>query len=129
MEKRVYFNPHLLRDELLSSLVTEEQIIQSTRYIEDLALSLGVSPNKIAKPVPYKVEILASYYTLMITALQQSMMNSDGSENGEDAYELKRKVYAKMVYDLEGQITRGMLLGYTSTRRRAFPEVLPLSRG
>ena len=126
---RVYFDVDDVDDELLKEYLQQyDGIAKSTRYIEDLAAGLGVSPEEIIDPVPFKVAELAECYALMETAKKKSMMNGSGGEDGADAYELKRRVYAAEVSRLEAQITADTLTGGQSVRRRTFPGSIPLYR-
>jgi hypothetical protein len=125
---RVYFDVGGVDDELLKDSLTPEAIDKSSRYIEDLAYGLGVEVRDIVDPVPFKVSELAEDYALMETAKKKSMMNSNGATEGADAYELKRRVYAREVSELEGQITADMLEGTDSVKRRTFPGSVPIYR-
>ncbi len=106
-----YFSLSEIRDELLKNLITEEDVVESTAYIDDIAIRLGVRPERIVTPAPFQVRTLAMNYALMLTALNASMNNGTGGENAADAYELKRQVYAKRVASLEEQVTALTLLG------------------
>lgn len=122
-----YFDRSEIRDELLKDLITEEDIADSTNYIEDIAMRLGVSPLRIPKPAPYQVKTLAMCYALMLTALNASRNDGGGGDNEADAYELKRRVYAKRVAELETQVTAQTLLGGGSAGKR-FPVSIPMRR-
>lgn len=122
-----YFDITEVRDELLKQLITEHDVAESTSYIDDIAIRLGVRPERIAVPVPFQVKMLAQAYSLMITALNASMNNGAGGENEADAYELKRRVYAKRVAELEAQITVSTLLGGGSSGNK-FPVSIPMRR-
>ena len=93
--KRIYFNPDDVVDALLAKKITDRILIKSSLYIEDMALNFGVQKEEIADPVPFKIARLAMVYALMMTALENSRMASDGSQDGADAYELKRRVFAE----------------------------------
>lgn len=122
-----YFNLSDVRDELLKGLIKPEDIAESTAYINDIALRLDVNPDRIPSPAPYQVKTLAMCYALMNTALNASLNNGAGGENEADAYELKRRVYAKRVAELEAQITAKTLLGGGSSGK-SFPISIPLRR-
>ncbi len=122
-----YFEASEIRDKLLQKLVKQEDIEESTAYIDDIALRLGVMPARIPSPAPYQVRTLAMCYALMTTAQNETRMNSDGGEDGADAYELKRRVYAKRVAELEAQITAQTLLGGGSAGKK-FPVSIQLGR-
>lgn len=125
---RAYFDTANIDDEMLRDCVSEEHIRRSSAYIEDVAESMGVTPERILRPTPFKIQRLAEAYALMETAKKQSMMNTNSSVEGADAYELKRRVYAAEVERLEGQITADTFTGGLSARRRAFPMSVPLYR-
>lgn len=122
-----YFEITEIRDKLLLKLVKPEDVTESTAYIDDIAIRLGVTPGDIPIPAPFAVKTLAMCYALMTAALNASMNNGAGGENEADAYELKRRVYAKRVLELESQITAQTLLGGGSVRKK-FPVSIPLAR-
>jgi hypothetical protein len=122
-----YFALGDVRDELLKELITDADIAESTAYIDDIAMRLGVRPERIPEPPPFQIKSLAMSYALMLTALNASMNNGNGGENEADAYELKRRVYAKRVAELEAQVTVQTLLGGGSSGRK-FPVAVPLRR-
>lgn len=122
-----YFTMSDVRDELLKGLITEDDIAESTAYIDDIAIRLGVRPERIVTPAPFQVKTLAMSYALMLTALNASMNNGAGGENAADSYEIKRQVYAKRVAALEDQVTAQTLLGGGSSSRK-FPVSTRLGR-
>lgn len=122
-----YFTISDIRDELLKGLITEADIAESTAYIDDIAIRLGVRPERIVSPVPFQVKTLAMSYALMLTALNASMNNGAGGESAADSYEIKRQVYAKRVASLEDQVTAQTLLGGGSASRK-FPVSTRLGR-
>ncbi|WP_371366294.1 hypothetical protein SRRS_07170 [Sporomusa rhizae] len=122
-----YFDPFEVRDKLLKGLIKQEDIADSTQYIEDLALRLDVDPARIPVPAPYQIKMLAMCYALMSIALNASMNNGAGGENEADAYELKRRIYAKRVAELESQVTAKTLLGGGSQKMK-YPVSIPLGR-
>lgn len=107
----MYFEIEQVRDKLLKDVLSEEDIDESTEYINNIANRLKVDHTQIPSPAPYPVRTLAMYYALMICAQNETVLNSGGDEAGDDSYELKRKTYAKQVADLEGEITAETLLG------------------
>lgn len=113
-----YFTMGDVRDELLKGLITEDDIGESTAYIDDIAIRLGVRPERIVTPVPFQIKTLAMSYALMLTALNASMNNGAGGESAADSYEIKRQVYAKRVASLEDQVTAQTLLGGGSASRK-----------
>ena len=110
----MYFEVEQVRDKLLKDVLSEEDIDESTEYINNIASRLKVDYAQIPVPAPYPVRTLAMYYALMICAQNQSVLNSDGEEAGSDSYELKRQIYAKRVSELESGITAETLLGGSS---------------
>jgi hypothetical protein len=122
-----YFEQVDVRDALLKGILKQYDIDESTAYIDDLAQRLEVSPARIPTPPPFQVKTLAMCYALMLCAGNKSMMNGDGGENGADAWELKRRIYAKRVDELELQMTATTLTGGGSTGRR-IPTSIPLRR-
>lgn len=110
------------RDALLGEDVTEEDILATTDYIDDLAWQIGVDPSNIPNVnVPYKVKQLAIYYTFMNMAQDSSRMNNK-AQDGADAYEFKRRVYASKVDALVEQMTPRVLLG-NNFHDSAFPVI------
>jgi hypothetical protein len=93
-----------MQDGMLKKIVTVDDIAEAEEYIDDLAWSVGIDPIRIPKiEVPYKVRKLAVYYALMTVANNKSIMNQRG-QDGADAYELKRKVYAAKVDEITKDI-------------------------
>lgn len=122
-----YFDPLEVRDELLKTILAEADILDSTAYIDDLAVRFGVNPSKIPTPAPFQIKMLAMCYALMQTALNASMNNGSGGESEADAYELKRRIYAKRVADLESQVTAQTFTGGGSSSKK-IPLSTPLRR-
>jgi hypothetical protein len=122
-----YFELADIRDSLLQKLVRPEDVEESAAYIDDIALRLGVNPGRIPSPAPFQVKTLAMCYALMLTAQNASRMNSDGGEDGADAYEMKRRIYAKRVAELEAQVTPQTLLGGGSAGKK-IPVSIPMKR-
>lgn len=118
----------LQRDELLKSAVSDNDISEADDYINDLSWSVGIDPIRIPTEIPYKVKQLAIAYALMTAASNKSRMNQKG-QDGVDAYELKRKVYAAKVTSLTDDITASpsILLGRNS-RPSTFKSIA-LTRG
>lgn len=125
---RIYLDKTKLHDELLAECVTDDEIEQTGRYLEDLALGLGVAAAKIVNPLPYRVYRLCECYCFMLTAWKQSRMNDQGSENGYDAYALKYREYKSLVAEYEALVTAEMLTGESSIKRRTFPSSIPIYR-
>jgi len=126
---RVYFDAATVDDEMLKDCILQKHIAKSSKYIEDLAESLNVDIDEILDPTPFKIGELAESYALMETSKKQSMMNTTGTAEGADSYELKRRVYASEVNRLEAQITADTFTGGKSASRRTFPMSAPVYRG
>lgn len=107
-----YFDPADVRDNLLRGLLTDADVGESTRYVEGLAARLGVKAADIKTPVAYPVAQLGLFYALMVCARNASTM-SEGKTNdsGEDAYELKRKIYEREYQAWESRITAETFAG------------------
>lgn len=127
---KVYFDLTVIEGEsLLKTVVGISHIEKSTRYIENLAISLGVKVDEITNPIPMKIQELAECYTFMEAAKKKSKMNASGSSEGADAYELKRRVYAAEVDKLTKEITANDFLANKSSTAWEFPFTMPLYRG
>lgn len=122
-----YFDPLEVRDVLLKDILAEADILDSTAYINDLAIRFGVSPSNIPTPAPFQIKTLAMCYALMQTALNTSMNNGSGGESEADAYELKRRIYAKRVADLESQVTAQTFISGGSSSKK-IPLSTPIRR-
>ena len=105
------------------------EIIKSSLYIEDMALNFGVQKEEIADPVPFKIARLAMVYALMMTALENSRMASDGSQDGADAYELKRRVFAEELKQIEAQLSADTFSNGQSSIKMTAPFAVPILRG
>lgn len=122
----IYCNNEDIRDELLKTLVTDDDFKEADSEIEDIARSFDVNPANIPKsPVPSIVRKLAAAITLTITARNNSLMNNS---DGEDAYEKKRQVWAKEVDRLSNMITPNLLLGGKPPEKRRFPFTIEVKR-
>lgn len=119
---RIITLEELPKDELLQDLVTNEDIAATHEFIEDFSWSKGVDPIEISNThVPYKLKQLAINYTYMTVANNKSIMNNK-AQDGADAYDLKRKVYAAEVERLKNEITAPVLLGH-SPRQSLIPTI------
>ncbi len=127
--KRIYFNPDDVVDALLAKKITGRILIKSSLYIEDMALNFGVQKEEIADPVPFKIARLAMVYALMMTALENSRMASDGSQDGADAYELKRRVFAEELKQIEAQLSADTFSNGQSSIKMTAPFAVPILRG
>lgn len=122
-----YCSPEDIRDELLKGLVTDDDLKEASDEIDDLSRSLNVNPARIPNPAPNIVKKLAAALTLTITARNRSLMNNAG-DDGEDAYEKKRQVWAKEVDRLSRMITAELLLGGNPPEKRRFPIIMEMKR-
>lgn len=123
----IYCTHDDIRDELLKELVTDADFVEASAEIDDLARSLNVDPVQIPDPAPNIVRKLAAAMTLVITGRNKSLMNNAG-EDGDDAYEKKRKVWAKEVDRLSNMITPELLLGGKPPEKRRFPIMMEMKR-
>lgn len=122
-----YFEVAEIRDQLLKNIIVQSDVDESTNYVEDLALSYGVSPDDIPKDPPYIVRKIAMYYALMTCAQNTSRYNDEGDDVGPDAYEMKRRMYASRLSDIEGKLTAASFAGGASAVTR-FPTRIPMRR-
>ena len=98
----MYFNMEEVRDVLLRDQLTDEDVAESTDYVNGLAARLGVLPDHIRTPVAYPIRQLALFYALMVCARNQS---------GDDAYERKRAIYEKEYMRWEARISAETFTG------------------
>lgn len=122
-----YFEIDEIRDELLKNKINQKDINDAGNFVEDLALSFGIRAEEILDPAPFKIRMLAVNYALMTCAKNLSVMNLKGAD-GDDAYALKYKIYAKEVERLEGQICADTFTGGRPLKKRTFPVAVPLYR-
>lgn len=116
----IYFNSDKLNDALLETLVTQEIIDESSRYIENFALTLGVRVDQIKLPPNYMISRLAESYCYMIAALRKAKF-STGKDVDQDAFALKYTLYKSIVNTLEDQITAETFTGGSSAKKRRYP--------
>lgn len=122
----MYFDRENVRDALLKGMLSEEDIDESTDYVNNLAARLGVKPEEIAEPISYPVEKLALYYALMICAENASKPTAKDGEAKDDPYEKKRALYEERVRYWERQITRETFVGFAG---KSAGEFMPLTIG
>jgi hypothetical protein len=121
----MYFDTEDVRDLLLKDRVTDEDVNESTQYVDGLAVRLNVSPNKIRMPVAYPIKQLALFYALMVCARNQSIMvEGRDMEAGDDPYEKKRAIYEKEYQRWESRITAETFTGLSG---RDSGEAIPLT--
>lgn len=125
---RMYFDLDDLHDSLLNKRVSDWIMHKTSQYIEDLAKNYGVAPEDIKNPTPFKVNQIAVYYALMTAALESSRMASNGEQDGADAYELKRRVYADMLKDLLDEISAETFTEGLSAPANPFPMSIKIHR-
>lgn len=126
---RIYFPVELLDDDLLTELVTAKTVMKSSGYVEDLARSHGVEPEKIAEPTPYTIERIAEVFVYRETALKRTHGNAAKDDDSIDEYERKRQMYQKELECELAKVTAETFTGGVSARERAFPMSVPLYRG
>lgn len=122
------FEMYEVRDELLKQIVKEHDIANATEYIKMLAASYGVPTERIKFPCTWPVKQLAIAYCLMCTAERRSMMNTDGTTDGADAWELKRRQYAIKVENLKADFRAETFTGGAPSRGRV-PVNISMQRG
>lgn len=127
--RRIYFDTDDVVDALLGKKITDRVLVKSSLYIEDLAMNFGVRPECIAHPVPFKIARLAMCYALMTTALESSRMASNGEQDGADAYELKRRVFAAEIKDIEEQLSADTFTNGQSAISAVCPMTIHVLRG
>jgi hypothetical protein len=121
----MYFNAEAVRDLLLKDRITDEDIQESTDYVNGVAVRLNVSPDRIRVPVAYPIQQLALFYALMVCARNQSIMvDGRDMEAGDDPYEKKRAIYEKEYQRWEGRITAETFTGLSG---RDTGEAIPLT--
>lgn len=104
-----------INDTLLKKTIVQEDIDESTKYIDAIALTFNL-PDGIDNP-PFEIKQLAIAYTCMRRALYLSGKPVNGDA---DAYELKRKAYEKDVAKWESKLTLELLVGSKQSRRSYF---------
>ena len=107
----MYFNIEDVLDVLLKDLLTDEDIQESTQYVNGLAARLSVAPDHIRTPIAYPVSQLALFYALMVCARNASALIDGNLETKEDAYERKRAIYEKEYLRWEARITAETFTG------------------
>lgn len=126
---RIYFDVKMLDDALLKSYVTPNIAEESTGYVNNFAINLGVNPKRIPDPAPFAVQQLARLYAYMTAAFRKATF-STGKEATDDSFALKFKAYKKQLEDWEKQLTADSFTdddGSTSALRK-FPKTMPLYR-
>lgn len=108
----MYFNVEDVRDQLLKDALNDDDISESTEYVNGLAARLNVKQDKIRTPVAYPIKQLALFYALMVCARNQStMVDGRSLESGDDAYEKKRAIYEREYKLWENRINADTFTG------------------
>lgn len=127
MSDRVYFDKSKLDDALLKTYITADIIAESTEYVESFALSLGISPEQIATPTPYKVSRYAELFAYMTTA-QKKATFSVGKDANNDSFSLKYSMYKQLLNDCEKSLTADTFTNGIQAKKRRFPLSIRMSR-
>ena len=127
MVTRVYFNTKMLDDALLKSYVTPQIVEDSSRYVESVALSFGVSPKQIVEPTPFMVSQLGLLWAYMTAAWRKAQF-SKGDKVENDSFYLKFRLYKELLDTLLSQLTTETFTGGTAAKKRKFPSTLSISR-
>lgn len=127
-ESRVYFDVRTLDDALLKSYVTPQIVVESTKYVEAVAMSYGVLPTDIATPTPFLVERVAMLYSYM-TASQRKATFSKGNSVDNDSFALKFQMYKGLLNDVLSMLTADSFTNGMQAKKRRFPVTMRLERG
>lgn len=102
-----------IRDELLSPLVVSDDLAEVDQYLSDLAATLEVVEADIPSVLPYRAKQLLVAKCCEIVAKRKAGFSpaSYTGNDGADAYELKRRIYAADVKRLELLIDKKALTG------------------
>lgn len=110
----MYITMNDFEDELLMRLMQQSDIDAADAAVEQLAINLDVDVSNI-KTDPLNVRVkeyaLAYAYERRAGLKMGANPKSHQGTDGEDAYGVKRKVYAKKIEYLEATITEQMLTG------------------
>lgn len=128
MSDRIYFDKTKLDDALLKSYITADNIAESTEYVESFALSLGVTPEQITIPTPYRVSRFAELFAYMTTA-QKKAVFSVGKDANNDSFSLKYTMYKQLLNDCERSLTADTFTNGVQAKKRRFPLSIRMSRG
>lgn len=125
---RIYFLYENFNDSLLEQHLTKEDIIESTEYVNSFALTLGVMPENIFLPTPYKVQKQALLFTYKLIA-QRKAMYTNNKEVQKDAFAMKYEMYSKSLEDLEQSITADTYTEGKVVSKKKFPMTVKVYRG
>ena len=124
---RIYFNTKMLDDALLKSYVTPQIVEESSRYVESVALGLGVPASAIVSPTPDIVRRLALYFAYFTAAMRKASY-SVGKEAEKDSFHLKMRAYKELLDEVEGRLTAESFTGGTLAKKRTFPATMSMLR-
>lgn len=124
---RIYFNTKMLDDALLKTYVTPRIIRDSSSYVEAIAMSFGVTPDKIAEPTPFLVQQLAMFWSYMTSAQLKSVF-STGKDVDKDSFSLKFRLYKGLLDDLLKQLSAETFTNGKKAKKRSFPATMEISR-
>lgn len=127
---RVYFNSKMLDDALLKPYVTPQIVQESSKYVESIASSFGVSASSIAEPTPFMVSQLALLWAYMTAAWRKALFSA-GSKNIEvinDSFAMKYRLFKELLDDLLDQLTAESFTNGAKAKKRTFPATMAISR-
>ena len=124
---RIYFNSKMLDDALLKTYVTPQIIEESSKYVESVALSLGVPASSIADPTPFMVSQLGLFWAYMTAAWRKAQF-SVGKSADSDSFALKYRLFKELLDELVSQLTPETFTNGVKARKRTFPATLSISR-
>ena len=126
----MYINQQDFEDELLARLIQQSDIDAADLAIEQLAINLDVPVENIkTDPLNIRVKEYGLAYAYERRAGLKMGVNPKGHQgtDGEDAYGVKRRMYAKKIALLESTITEQMLTGGKKSQDNFF--CMTLGRG
>ena len=124
---RVYFDKTKLDDALLKSYILEPDIHEASNYVENFALSLGVTANNIASPTPYIISRFAQLFCYMTVAQRKSTFSTGGSAD-KDSFALKYQMYRQLLKDCESSLTDISFTNGVQAKKRRFPLTMTMLR-
>jgi len=109
-EKKNYLDPERLNDSLLQEYVTEEILNEVDRFIESMANTFNLAPEKIKTPLTFRMERLATLYAYLLACEENAFTGNNStsgrlSANGDDSFSLKRKIFKSEFDQLYERIT------------------------
>lgn len=103
-----------INDTLLKKSMVQSDIDEGTAYVDAVVLGFGVT---LKFPAPYEIKQIAISYACMRRALY---LSGKPVQSDVDAYELKRKAYAKDVQEWESKLTVELLTGAKQQQKSYF---------